>query len=537
MSATPDEPVRAPDNDFAEIVVAAELSQQGDESRAAVASVGERDSAVARHRYGLQVTAGCLLTFNLVFALLQFGAHPSEADASSLSLLLRAVVNAGVLGWLWLGAVIDRRRLFVAEAVLFGVEMLVLLDSQYFTGIHLIDVGDLVDAVAFQKNGVLRVLVLMVCSAVFLPHPPKISGRIAITMAGALVLCHSFVLAHAKTAHLVMDDVASHRVVMFNAMALISGAVLVSVIGWVLRGRQDAIRPGGQLGPYRLQLRLDTGGMGEVYLAEHHTLTRPSAVKVVRSDRRGQRVDHRLLAREVKAASALRHPSAVTIYDCGQATDGSAYYAMEFLPGLSVAGVVGRFGPLPPGRAIYLAQQVCGVLDESHRRGLVHRDVSPANVFAAVLGGQCDVAKLLDFGVVSAVADPDDPAAEGRVAGTPEYLAPEQAVSGGHVDGRADLYGLGALLVFMLTGRPPYEGDTPTAVLEKQVSAPLADVEQALEDTPIDLRGVILRCLAKDPAERFASAAAVAAALRSCQAAGEWDAEQAAAWWRAHVDA
>jgi serine/threonine protein kinase len=243
-----------------------------------------------------------------------------------------------------------------------------------------------------------------------------------------------------------------------------------------------------------------------------------------------------LLAREVKAASALRHPSAVTIYDCGEASDGSPYFAMEFLPGLSLAGLVGRFGPMPAGRAIYLGRQLCGVLDEAHRRGLIHRDLSPSNVFACVLGGQCDVAKLLDFGVVAVTGEATDLAASGRVAGTPEYLAPEQAVRGGAIDGRADVYGLGGLLVFLLTGRPPYEGETPQAVLEMQVSEPLETVESLLQEVPDDLKAVILRCLAKQPDERFPTADAVAAALRSCQAATTWDAEEAVGWWRAHID-
>lgn len=171
-----------------------------------------------------------------------------------------------------------------------------------------------------------------------------------------------------------------------------------------------------------------------------------------------------------------------------------------------------------------------------HRRGLIHRDLSPSNVFACVLGGQCDVAKLLDFGVVAAIGEATDLAASGRVAGTPEYLAPEQAVRGGAVDGRADVYGLGGLLVFLLTGRPPYEGETPQAVLEMQVSEPLETVESLLQEVPEDLKAVILRCLAKQPDERFPTADAVAAALRSCQAATTWDAEEAVGWWRAHID-
>lgn len=537
MSGPSDTPVPSGDDGFAEIVVAAELAEQkGGGAAASSASVETAHRAAAAYRYGLIAVAAFLLLFNIIFAVLQTGTHPSQADASSLSLVVRAAANAMVLGILWLLPSLRRRGLLLVELLLFGTEMLVLLDSQYFTGVHLIEQRDLIDAVAVQKNGVLRGLVLIFCSAVFLPHPPKVAGRVAVTMAGAIVLCHAFVLDHARTAHLVMDDMASHRVVMFNAVALTAGVVLASLAGWSLRGRRDVIAPGGQLGPYRLQLRLDAGPMGEVYLAEHETLSRPCAVKIVSASQRRRGIENERFAREVRAASALRHPSAVTIYDCGQATNGASYYAMEFLPGLTVAGLVGRFGTMPAGRVIYLARQICGVLNEAHRRGLIHRDLAASNVFVSVLGGQCDVAKLLDFGVVALTGETAGQAGSHRVAGTPEFLAPEQAVAAGSVDARADVYGLGALLVFMLTGRPPYQGDTPDEVLRMHVSEPLSSVERLISDVPGDLRSVVLQCLAKEPSERFASSEAVSAALRACDAASEWSDEAAAAWWRQQVD-
>lgn len=537
MCAAADQPRQSGSNDgFAEIVVAAELSEQAPvDGLQASSSAGGDVFADSQHRHGLLVVAGFLLVSNLVFALTQSVVPPSEADTSSLSLLVRAAADALVLGLLWWLPTLGRRGLVACEAFLFAVEMFVLLDSQYVTGIHLIDQGDLIDAVAFQKNGVLRTFVLMFCSAVFMPHNATISGRIAVTMAAAVVLCHSFVLEHAKTAHLVMDHVASNRVVMINAAALVAGAILATLAGWYLRGRRDRIEAGGQLGPYRLRLRLDAGGMGEVYLAEHHALARPCAVKIlpVGGHRRG--IDRELFARELRAASLLRHPSAVTVYDCGVATDGSPYYAMEFLPGLTVAGLVERFGPLPPARAVYLVRQVCGVLEEAHRNGLVHRDLSPSNVFVAVLGGACDVAKLLDFGVAGSSTAADDPAGSEQVAGTPASVAPEQIVQAARVDARADVYGVGTLLVSLLTGRPPYEGTT-AEVLQAHVSEPLATVQQRLEGVPSDLQAVILRCLAKMPEERFATAADLSAALAGCEAAGGWSAEEARGWWQAHVD-
>lgn len=536
MNATPDRDEQRGDDGFSEIVVAAELLPHASAADQPQASpMDGRGGFGDPYRKGLAVVAAFLLASNLGFAALQSGLHPSEADTSSLSLLVRATANLIALVALWRLPALSRRGLGLVELFLFGTEMLVLLDSQYVTGIHLIDQSDLVDAVAFQKNGVLRVTFLMVSSAVFLPHSPKISGRIAVTMATALVLCHGFVVDHARTAHLVMDDIASHRVVMFNAVTLVTGAVLATLAGWMLRGQRDVIEAGGRVGPYRLRLTLDSGGMGEVYLADHHTLTRPCAVKVVRAGRRHGKVDRELFTRELNLASMLRHPSAVAIYDCGLATDGSPYYAMEFLPGLTVAGIVERFGPVSCSRAIYVLTQVCGVLEEAHRYGLVHRDLSPANVFLAVLGGQCDVAKLLDFGVAATVGESHDPAA-GCVAGTPAFIAPEQAVRTAAVDHRADIYGVGALLTYMLTGHPPYEGVTAEETLARLVSDPVSDVASRLAAFPEDVRAVVLRCLEKDPKDRFESAAAVSAALHQCGAAHGWNADEARSWWQTQID-
>lgn len=537
MNAPPEGVERPVDDGFSELVVAAELSP---ESTAAVLPTdppGRRFSADAAYRKGLAVVAGFFLAANLGFAILQSSLHPAEADTSTLSLLVRVAANVLVLATLWRLPALGRRGLLLVEAVLFGVEMLVLLDGQYVTGIHLIDQSDLVDAVAFQKNGVLRVTLLMICSGVFLPHSPKITGRIAVTMAGSLVLCHSFVLDHAKTAHLVMDDVASYRVVMFNATALVAGALLATLAAWMLRGQRDSIAAGGRIGPYRLRLSLDGGGMGEVYLADHHTLARPCAVKVVRSEHRHRALDRERFARELNLASTLRHPSAVSIYDCGFATDGSPYYAMEFLPGLTVAGVVERFGPLPASRAIFVVSQLCGVLEEAHRYGLVHRDLSPANVFLAVLGGQCDVAKLLDFGVAAAVGASADAVDPGCVAGTPGFVAPEQAVRAASIDRRADVYGLGALLTYLLTGRPPFEGESSEDTLQRVVAEPLTEVIKRLEAVPADLQAVVERCLQKDPHDRFPTAMALSEALRHCGVARDWSADEARLWWQAQIDA
>jgi serine/threonine-protein kinase len=498
--------------------------------------------ATTQSRSRLAAVAGFLTLFHLAFALFKVTGPASalthSSDAPTWSLLLRAAVAGVTFALLRSPLRLSRRYVRFMEGGLFGFEMLVMLAAQYLSVTDLIDQRDLVDAVAVQKNGVIRTLVLMICCGVFVPRAPAATARIVVTMAAALILCHGVVLHHADTANLDMDDLANHQIVMVNALFLIMGVALATLAAWVLRGHEggaDVDRdsgPGGlgRVGPYRLLRSLGDRGVGHVYLAEHDELRRPCAIKLVRP---GDRVATARFDREVQAAARLLHPNTVSVFDFGRTGDGTAYCAMEFLPGLCVADIVGRSGPMPAGRAVFLGRQICGAIAEAHRQGFVHRDLSPSNVFVSVLGGRCDVAKVLDFGVVGGVsALPDhDPAASGMVAGTPEYVSPEQAVAGREVDGRSDIYGLGAMLYFMVTGRPPFERDTAADVLRAHVSEPVKPPRELAADVPADLEAVILRCLAKRPEDRYADARAVADALGACSCATEWNEARAEGWW------
>jgi serine/threonine-protein kinase len=498
--------------------------------------------ATTQSRSRLAAVAGFLTLFHLAFALFKVtgpaSALTNSSDAPTWSLLLRAAVAGVTFALLRSPLRLSRRHVRFMEGGLFGFEMLVMLAAQYLSVTDLIDQRDLVDAVAVQKNGVIRTLVLMICCGVFVPRAPAATARIVVTMAAALILCHGVVLHHADTANLDMNDLANHQIVMVNALFLIMGVALATLAAWVQRGNEggaDVDRdsgPGGlgRVGPYRLLRSLGDRGIGHVYLAEHDELRRPCAIKLVRP---GDRVATARFDREVQAAARLLHPNTVSVFDFGRTGDGTAYCAMEFLPGLCVADIVGRSGPMPAGRAVFLGRQICGAIAEAHRQGFVHRDLSPANVFVSVLGGRCDVAKVLDFGVVGGVAalSDHDPAASGMVAGTPEYVSPEQAVAGRGVDGRSDIYGLGAMLYFMVTGRPPFERATPADVLRAHVSEPVKPPRELAADVPADLEAVILRCLAKRPEDRYADARAVADALGACSCATEWNEALAEGWW------
>ena len=320
----------------------------------------------------------------------------------------------------------------------------------------------------------------------------------------------------------------------FDALILLILAVAASFGARTISRLRRQVAEARQLGQYRLRRRIGAGGMGEVYLAEHQLLKRPCAVKLIRP---GDAADPRALERferEVRLTATLSHPNTVEIYDYGRAEDGSYYYVMEYLPGLSLAELVERHGPLPPGRVVYLLRQVCGALREAHAKGLIHRDIKPSNIFAAQRGEMNDVAKLLDFGLVrpAATTRVAHLSAEGQILGTPLFMSPEQARDGRELDERSDIYSLGAVAYYLLTGRPPFEGEGGLAVLIAHARDPVVPPSLVRSGIPEDLERVVLRCLAKDPAERFPDAESLERALSECGCAGEWDLTQAARWWR-----
>lgn len=299
--------------------------------------------------------------------------------------------------------------------------------------------------------------------------------------------------------------------------------------------RREAFRA-KQLGQYHLLRLLGAGGMGEVYLAEHQLMKRPCAIKLIRP---GKATDPKALARferEVKATSRLSHWNTVEVFDYGRTDDGTFYYVMEYLPGLNLSELVERHGPLPPARAIHLIQQACEALEEAHSMGLVHRDIKPGNIFAAQRGGVYDVTKLLDFGLAKKAMEPAqmDLTQEGSITGSPLYMSPEQAMGDNEPDARGDIYSLGAVLYYLLTARPPFPGDKPMKVILAHVHQEVEPPTQFRSDIPADLEQVVLRCLAKDPLERFQSASELGAALANCSVAGGWNRELARDWWRAN---
>lgn len=287
-----------------------------------------------------------------------------------------------------------------------------------------------------------------------------------------------------------------------------------------------------QLGQYTLEHKLGAGGMGVVYRARHALLRRPTAVKLLRVDAASPRQLQRF-EREVQLTSELTHPNIVQVYDYGRSPEGEFYYAMEYLPGIDLDSLVKRYGPLRPARAVEILLQVCDALDNAHDQGLIHRDIKPANIILSKLGKRLDVAKVVDFGLVHDLQAPAEDSLDSVIAGTPAYMAPEALTSPDEVGPASDLYSLGAVGFFLLTGQPVFSGSSDAEVMDHHIHTdPPSASELAGSSIPEALSIILLRCLAKAPATRFASASDLRTALENVRMEDPWTAIEAGTWWR-----
>ncbi len=301
-----------------------------------------------------------------------------------------------------------------------------------------------------------------------------------------------------------------------------------------------------ELGSYRLVRKLGQGGMGEVWLAEHRLLARPAAVKLVHGHQLGKLPRKELRARladferEAQVTAALSSSFTVRLYDFGFSRDGLLFYVMELLTGIDLDQMVRQFGPLTPGRVVYLLTQVCSSLAEAHDKGLVHRDIKPSNVFCCVRGDEYDVAKVMDFGLVHVrAAETTEGERSNTVAGTPAYMSPEHCMGQVDLDGRADLYALGCVGYWLLTGRNVFDRSDPKDMMQQHVTArPDPPSQAAPLPVPPQLDRVILRCLNKRPERRFADARALRDALDEVPIpeAQRWGRARRRDWWERYGD-
>jgi MFS family permease len=377
---------------------------------------------------------------------------------------------------------------------------------------------------------------VVLMSAAIVPNSPMktlIAGLIAVSMNPLAML-----IAKARGSW----DFGSWTNVMvmhYPDYLMVGVAVVISRV--VMRLGQQ-VSKAREMGSYRLVALLGRGGMGEVWRASHQMLARDAAIKLIQpavlSGKFGSNAAliGRRFEQEAKTTALLRSPHTVELYDFGVTKDGVFYYVMELLDGIDLETLVKEFGPQPPARVANILRQVCRSLADAHSHGMIHRDIKPTNIFLCRMGNEYDFVKVLDFGLVKVLDETETKiTVEGSTTGTPAYMAPEMAMGNAPVDGRTDLYGLGCVAYWLLTGNLVFEEKGATAMLLAHLQKIPVPLSQRTNLTvPACLDRAIMTCLAKEPAKRPASADALGHQLENCDGIGSWSAEDAERWWNTH---
>ena len=323
---------------------------------------------------------------------------------------------------------------------------------------------------------------------------------------------------------------------MYGLLGLASVAIFIFTILMARANRvaRDAAIEAKQLGQYHLDEKLGAGAMGVVYRGHHAMLRRPTAIKLLSAESTNEGSVQRF-EREVQLSCQLNHPNTVMIYDFGRTPEGVFYYAMEYLDGINLEHLVEQYGPQPEGRVIKILHQVCGSLYEAHLAGLVHRDIKPANIMLNRRGAEPDFVKVLDFGLVKAVDEKKDAGLTkaNSLTGTPLYLSPEAIQNPDNVDARTDLYALGAVGYYLLTGHPVFEGRSLVELCQRHITAvPVPPSERLGRPISVELEHALLSCLEKSPSRRPQTARELAQWLERCPAWSSWTTDTAEMWWR-----
>jgi tRNA A-37 threonylcarbamoyl transferase component Bud32 len=498
-------------------------------------------------RRRLRIAAGIALAASAVFlAFRLFVPSPFTSEdpqaarlVHALHALLVAVLTV-VSAMLWSRMVLSLTALRALELCVFGAMAMYFGYLQYvqFHRGHVLSWAapgheEAVRSLATGSNS-LRWFVLIVLYGTFIPN----TWRRCATIVGILALTPLVLTFAICFRCAIMGEHTAPA--MFEMMVILSMGGAIAIFGsYKISALEKEAYVARKLGQYQLLRRLGGGGMGEVYLGEHMLLRRSCAIKLIRPDQAGDPVNLSRFEREVKAMATLTHWNTVEIYDYGHAEDGTFYYVMEYLPGMTLQDLVDRHGPLPPARTVHFLRQICAGLQEAHAIGLIHRDIKPRNVIACQRGGVADVVKLLDFGLVQSVGlDKDSKLTiQGTILGSPPYISPEQALGKNQIDARTDIYSVGALAYFLLTGQPPFPRDTAMEMLVAHVHENVTPLTEFRPELPHDLQEVVLRCLQKNPDNRFQDIDSLDRALGECGCAGDWDRDQAAQWWKERDEA
>jgi serine/threonine-protein kinase len=446
-----------------------------------------------------------------------------------------AIILVGVGIWLSRVASASYQCLLWCELVIFGIPAIAFTVLHYRELVLMTPIFDMIPSMPMAGW-----IILIFAYAIFVPRSWNRILSVVLAISVLPLLATGFaMIRHLDVRDLLLNDPSSCiEMVLALAASVFTAVSSVRMISH-LRLKADEAK---ELGRYRLKEKIGSGGMGDVYLAEHRLMKRPCAIKVIRNEKAGDPKAIARFEREVRATARLNHWNSVSIYDYGRTADGTFFYVMEYLTGLSVQEMVKRRGPIAPGRVVYLLKQVCNALNEAHEMQLVHRDIKPANLMVTELGGAYDVIKLLDFGLAKPLPDAlkNTEDAEltmaGSLTGSPLYMSPEQAMGDVQADQRSDIYGVGGVAYYMLTGRPPFEGGATLKVLlahlNEQPAPPSAVRSRSLGPAlSPELDALVLKCLAKSPDDRFPSARELHAALDLIPEASQWNERLASQWW------
>ncbi|MEQ9409057.1 MAG: serine/threonine-protein kinase [Fuerstiella sp.] len=391
-----------------------------------------------------------------------------------------------------------------------------------------------VSFVAAVKDQIIATFGMMMIYGMFIPNNPRRAALMVFLMAVA----PGVVIAMNESS---LQTIRAFREKHITATGIFSGNLLALAVGagcaiygtaTMNRWRNRAIEA-EQLGQYRLREKIGSGGMGDVYLAEHRLLKRLCAVKLIRADMSEDPVMLTRFEREVQATATLTHWNTVQVFDYGHTADGTFFYVMEHLHGRNLRQIVYEKGPLAEDRVVFILRQVCDALREAAAHELVHRDIKPSNIFLAFAGERFDVVKLLDFGLVRPLTEVTNPGLSGtnQIKGSPRYMCPEQA-QGQTPDTRGDLYSLGATAYFMLTGRAPFDLQNALQLVIAHATETPPTFAQIGVNVSNELEAVIRRCLQKKPADRFQNPDELLDALENLPLAGHWTWRAAEEWWR-----
>jgi serine/threonine-protein kinase len=492
----------------------------------------------------LSQSAGRLRTVALVYAVAFFmaGVLPQVLDPAERVRFLGTVLRwgpslIGIGSALLVALVIRNPRLPLPAAMNVG------LVFEVFSS-YAIAAAEFADPVTLETQrgflGLSWVSVWVLFFTVVVPTRPRRALLAALASVSSVSVVIGLMIASGSTSFRIGPDPFFFGLV-FPYLVVVGMAYIGARVVYQLGTEVKRVR---ELGSYHLEEKLGEGGMGEVWQARHRMLARPAAIKLMRpsfreNEENGIREEavHRF-EREAQVIARLRSPHTVNLFDFGIAGDGSFYYVMELLEGLDADLLVRRFGPVPPARAIHLLRQLCHSLSEAHSCGLVHRDIKPANIFLCRYGEEFDFVKVLDFGIVGTIPGEGNPGwvrtREDAIRGTPAFVAPEQA-TGGKVDGRADIYSIGCVAYWLLTGQFVFTSENPAGLIfqhsEKPPVPPSERVNQAI---PAVLEAIVLCCLAKNPEDRPQSARELSDRLAQVEGADEWTQERARLWWTEH---